>query len=151
MKHLAPYALLLLFISTAVTTFSQTSSSKPRQFGNYPDVINCPLSELSKVFAVAAGQNINIAFSNNFSFSGPVTSNIVKYSNLQSAVVKSPAFDNTIFNISKIINKDNSITYVGHIINKNYFDGYELKKDAVGNYQLIKIETDKVIPDCKMN
>jgi hypothetical protein len=37
---------------------------------------------------------------------------------------------------------------VGRIINVNYFDGYELRKSAAGNYQLIKIETDKVIQPC---
>ena len=152
MKHLAPYALLLLLTLSATTVFSQTSGApKPKQFDNYPDVINCSESELSKVFTSAAGSNIDFSFSNSFLFSGAVTSNVVKYSNLQSAVVRSPLFNNTIFSISKIINSDNTITYVGHIINKNYFDGYELKKNAVGNYQLIKIETDKVIPDCKQN
>ena len=77
-----------------------------------------------------------------------MVNNVVKYSNLQSAVIKSPAFHNSIFSISKITNKDNSISYVGRIVNKNYFDGYELKKNAAGNYQLIKMETDRVIQDC---
>jgi hypothetical protein len=152
MKHLAPYALLLLLTITATTVFSQTPGAlKPKQFDNYPAVINCSASELSKVFTTSAGQNVDFSFSNNFLFSGAVTSNVVKYSNLQSAVVKSAAFNNTIFNISKITNSDNTITYVGHIINRNYFDGYELKRDIAGNYQLIKIETDRMIQECKQN
>jgi hypothetical protein len=150
MKRLAPYALMLLTTFFATTGFSQsTGTSKPKQFDSYPSVINCTEAELAKVFTSTAGQDISLAFSNNFSFSGNVTSNMVKYANLQSAVVKSPVFNNTIFSISKLINKDNSITYVGHIINTNYFDGYELKRDAAGNYKLIKIETDKVIQVCK--
>ena len=88
-------------------------------------------------------------FSDNFSFGGDVISKVTKYANLQSAVVKSPSFNNTIFNITKRINSDNSVTYIGHIVNKNYFDGYELKKKANGLYQLIKFETDRVLQDCR--
>jgi hypothetical protein len=60
----------------------------------------------------------------------------------------SPDYSNTIFQVSKITNGDGSISYIGRIINKNYFDGFELNKNASGNYQLKKIETDRVIPDC---
>ncbi len=150
MKLLAPYAMLLLLFSViSLTGLSQNgNTAKPKQFNNFPDVINCSETELSHIFSSAAGQNISLSFSDNFSFSGNVTSNVVKYSNLQTAVVKSPFFNNTIFSVSKIINKDNSISYLGRIINKNYFDGYELKKNEAGNYQLIKIQTDRVIPDC---
>ncbi len=152
MKRLAPYALMLLTIFTATTGFSQSPGiSKPKQFDNYPGVINCTEAELSRVFGSPAGQDINLAFSDNFNFTGNITSNNIKYNNLQSAVVTSPLFHNTIFNISKRINKDNSITYVGHIINKDYFDGYELTRDAAGNYKFIKIETTKVIQDCAHN
>ncbi len=151
MNRLAPYACMLLICTVLVTSgFSQNSgTTKPKQFDSYPAVINCSEAELSKVFAITAGHPISFSFSDNFLFSGDIISNNVKYSNLQSAVVKSPVFNNTVFNISKRINTDNTVTYIGHIINKNYFDGYELKRNMDGNYQLIKIETDKVIQDCK--
>ena len=147
MKHLAPYAFVLLCLTSA-TGFSQTGT-KPKQFSNYPDVINCSEAELSKIFTAAAGQNINLSFSDNFSFAGPITSLVVKYSNLQSANIKSPLFNNSLLNISKRTNEDNSITYVGRIVNMDYFDGYELTKNTNGNYQLIKFETDRVIQHCK--
>ena len=147
MKRLTPYALALLLCLTSKIGFSQ-NATKPKQFSNYPAVINCTEAEISKVFTSLTGQNINLSFSDNFSFGGAVISNVIKYSNLQSANIKSPVFNNSIFNISKRINNDNSITYVGRIINRDYFDGYELKKNAAGNYQLIKIETDKVIQNC---
>lgn len=150
MKHLAPYAMLLFLMLSATAVFSQSPEmAKAKQFDNFPNVINCTPSELSKVFDSAPGQTVDFSFSDSFSFSGEVISNVVKYSNLQCAVVTSPLYNNSIFNISKLINDDLSVTYVGHIINKKYFDGYELKKNAAGNYQLIKIETDKVIQDCK--
>ncbi len=149
MKRLAPYALVLLLCTNSLIGSSQNpGTTKPKQFNSFPDIINCTEAELSKVFATSAGQNISLSFSDNFLFAGNVTDQVVKYSNLQSANIKSPLYNNTIFNISKRVNEDNSITYVGRIINTGYFDGYELKKDPNGNYKLIKIETDKVIQDC---
>ena len=147
MKHLAPYAMSFLLSIITITGFSQ--NGKPKQFSNYPDVIDCSQSVLSSIFTATPGQNISLSFSNNFTFSGSVTSNIVKYSNLQTAVVVSPDYFNTIFSVSKITNPDNSISYLGRIINKNYFDGYELKRNAAGDYQLIKMETVRVIQDCR--
>ena len=148
MNRLAPYACALLCIMFANTALSQGHAAKPKQFDSYPRVINCSEAEISRAFATTEGQSINLSFSDNFSFSGNVTGNTVKYSNLQSVVLKSAAFNNSIFSISKRTGADNSITYVGRIINTNYFDGYELKKNVSGNYQLIKIETDRVIQDC---
>ena len=150
MKHLAPYAMLLFLSFCFITGFSQNGNiPKPKQFDDFPDIINCSETELNSIFNSLPGQNISLSFSGNFLFSGNVTSNVVKYSNLQTAVIKSPVFNNTIFSVSKIINKDNSVSYLGRIINKNYFDGYELKRNTAGNYQLIKIETDRVIQDCR--
>ncbi len=148
MKQLASYAMLLTLTLFTATASAQTSS-KPKQFNNFPDVIACSEATLSNIFNTAAGQNINLNFSDNFSFQGSVTSNVVKYSNLQTAVIRSPYFNNTIFSVSKIINKDNTVSYLGRMINKQFFDGYELKKNASGDYQLVKMETDRVIQDCR--
>ena len=54
---------------------------------------------------------------------------------------------NSLFSISKRINDDNTITYVGRIINEKYADGYELKKDNYGNYTFNKIKTEELIQD----
>ncbi|MEO7306742.1 MAG: hypothetical protein ABIR78_14035 [Ferruginibacter sp.] len=151
MKNYAPYALLLLLSVITITGFSQTNTTKPSQFNAFPAVINCSQSELSRIFNTPAGQAISISFSDNFTFSGTLTSNTVKYANLQTAVISSPDYFNTIFSVSKVLNDDGSIGYLGRIINKNYFDGFELKLNVTGNYQLVKIETDRVIQDCSHN
>lgn len=148
MKPYAPYALSLILSFNIITAFGQVNNPKPKQFSGFPDVINCSEQELTKIFNTSPGQSISIAFSNNFTFTGNVTSNLAKYANLQSAVVVSPDYYNTIFSVSKIINGDGSVAYVGRIINKNYFDGFELKKNTTGDYLLKKVETDHVIPDC---
>lgn len=150
MKTYAPYALSLFLSFIVMTGFGQANNPKPKQFSNFPDVINCSEQEISKVFTASAGETISLSFSNNFIFSGTVKSNLAKYANLQSAVIVSPDYSNTIFSISRISNADGSISYVGHIINKNFFDGFDLKKNAAGIYQLKKTESDRVIPDCNL-
>ena len=150
MKPYAPYALSLFLSFIVMTGFGQANNPKPKQFSSFPDVINCSEQEISKVFTASAGQTISLSFSNNFTFSGVVKSNLARYANLQSAVIVSPDYSNTIFNVSKIINADGSISYVGHIINKNFFDGFDLKKNVSGIYQLKKTESDRVIPDCNL-
>jgi hypothetical protein len=146
MKPYAPYALSLLLSFIVMTGFGQ--ATKPKQFSSFPATINCTEQELAKVFTTSPGQNISLSFSDNFTFSGIVKSNLSKYANLQSAIIVSPDFSNTIFHVSKIINTDGAISYVGTIINKNFFDGFTLKKNTSGNYQLTKTETDRVIQDC---
>jgi hypothetical protein len=148
MKRYAPYALSFLLSVIVMTGFCQNSNPKPKQFSNFPETINCSELELSKVFTASAGQNISLSFSDNFSFSGNVKTTLVKYANLQSAIVESPDYFNTIFSVSKIINGNGSVSYTGRIINKNYFDGFKLVKNTAGNYQLIKIETDRFMKDC---
>lgn len=139
----------LLFTLITVSANAQSSTgSKPKIFASFPAAVTCSEQELSKAFNTAVDQTISLSFSNNLLFNGTVTSNIVKYSNLQSVTIKLPEFDNLIFSISKITNDDKTVTYVGRIINKKYADGYELKKDASNNYQFIKFETDKIIPEC---
>ena len=150
MKHYACCALFVLFISLTITTFSQSNGIKPKQFSAFPNVITCNELELAKVFNGSPGQQISLSFSNNFIFSGYIKSNIAKYSNLRTALISSPDYANTIFSISKITKADGTSGYVGRIINRDYFDGYELKRTKAGEYQLIKMETDRVIPECKM-
>ncbi len=149
MKRHATYALSVLLSFIVTTGFCQ-SNPKPKQFSSFPEIINCNEQELAQIFTASPGQTISLAFSNNFTFSGTVKSNLAKYANLQSAVIVSPDYSNTIFSVSKITNGDGSISYIGRIINKNYFDGFELKKNTSGIYQLKKVETDRVIQDCNL-
>ncbi|MGC4100138.1 hypothetical protein [Ferruginibacter sp.] len=141
------YCTYLLLLTIMCTTAKAQNSSKPKLFSSFPDKISCTNAELGKVFSIAANQNAGLRFSDNFSFDGVVTSNVVKYANLQSVVIRSAAYDGAIFVLSKIT-ENGTVNYVGRIINTKYFDGYELKQDAQGNYQFLKIETGRVIQDC---
>jgi hypothetical protein len=149
MKHLAPNAMLLLCILFSVTINAQNKNSeKVALFSNFSTAINCPKAELNKAFTATANQNINLSFSDNFLFNGTVVSNVVKYTNLQTVLIKLPAYGDAIFSLCKITKKDNTVSYTGRIINPKYTDGYELKKDAFNNYQLVKIEMGNILKDC---
>ncbi len=153
MKLRTPYALVLLcaLIVTSAAQSQTKPAHKPAIFKSFPDKISCSITELSKVFSTSVNQNINLPFSDDFLISGVVTTNVIRYANLQSVVIKSPLFGDAVFTISKISKADNSVEYVGRIISNKYSDGYELKKDQRNNYQLVKIETNKVMQDCSHN
>jgi hypothetical protein len=149
MKHLLTTLSLVLLTLFAVTGYSQNrQAGKPFLFADFPTTIPCTEAQLSSLFTAAKGQNISISLANNFSLAGPVTSNQVKYSNLQTIIIKLSAFRNSLFSLSKQKDKDNRIIYVGRIINPVYSDGYELKRTTDGNYQLIKIDLEKILVNC---
>jgi hypothetical protein len=149
MKQFASTTWLILFSLVAATSFAQQSAApKPQLFTAFPETISCNANEIARIFTIAQGQQTNIALASNFAFSGTIASNETKYGILQTAVIKVPAFNNAIFHVAKRTKADNSIVYTGRIINDGFGDGYELKRDATGNYQLIKIKTEMVTPDC---
>lgn len=122
-------------------------TARPYLFSNYAAILPATVAELDKAFLAKQGTSIQLQFSNNFSFTGTVSSSVQKYSNLSSVVIESQLLHNSVLAISKRINDDNSITYVGRIINEAYSDGYELKKDDKGNYAFNKIKTEDLIQD----
>jgi hypothetical protein len=72
---------------------------------------------------------------------------VQRYKNLKSYIIKSDVLNGAMFSVSERINDDNSITYVGRIVNDKYSDGYELKVDAAGNYFLNKINMNELLQD----
>jgi hypothetical protein len=72
----------------------------------------------------------------------------MKYADLQTMVIKSEQYPNTLFQLSKISNKDNSISYVGRIMNNEAMEVYEIKSYLADNYSLQKIDLDKILQDC---
>ncbi len=139
---------VLCIISSLNTNAQQNATTKPNLFNAFPSAINCSEQELSRAFNTTVGQNISLSFSNNFSFAGVLTTNMQQYSNLQTTLIKSPAFSNAIFCLSKRTETDNSVTYVGRIVNDNYGDGYMLTKNSDGTYTLNKFEAARKKQDC---
>src|SRR5690606_4397449 len=94
------------------------------------------------------GSFAKISMVGNRNFAGKIVYNEVKYSNLQTVAIQSAHYDNAVFSLSRQINKDKSITYVGRILKMGAPDGYELHRDEKGNYTLNKFETTDIVPVC---
>lgn len=134
---------VMMFNSTDAQVFT---SNRPFLFKDVNNHLTASISELDKAFTVPAGTPLQLQF-NNFLFKGTVTSSIKRYDKLYSVIIHSPSLHNTLFSISRRINDDNTITYVGRILNDNYADGFELVKNTDGSYLLNKTKTDEMIQD----
>jgi hypothetical protein len=121
-------------------------SNRQNYFNKYSDNLPTSVTELDKPFNTPEGGKVKINFAD-FSFNGIVTSSIKRYDNLYSVIVKSPGLDNAILAISKRIDPDKSVHYIGRIINQKYADGFELRKGNDGVYVMNKIKTDALIED----
>ena len=143
-------ALLVLFITTStLSVFSQKTGNTTKSiFAKFPGSIEIAKSTLNNTIDAKTGQIISIQFNAQFTFSGKVLNNDLKYSNLQSMIIKSEMYPNVLFQLSKITNKDNSIKYVGRIINSDASEVFEIKNDNTDNYSLQKIDLNKILQDC---
>lgn len=140
-------ALFTLLISFNSARAQEATERRPQLFAAFAKSINFPKTQLEKIFTTAEGSTIKLSLGDNVGLSGVVTSSIQRYQNLQSVIIKLNNLDNTVFGISKRTNDDNTITYIGRIINTKYSDAFELKADATGNYLLNKKQTAELIED----
>ncbi len=147
MKAYLKARLLLLLLVITCSSNAQKTFVRPKLFARVDNKITYPKEELEKIFTKTKGSIYQISLPGNFNFSGTIVSSVQRYDNLKSFLIKSALLNGTMFAISKRINDDKSVTYVGRIINEKYSDGYELKQDAGGNYFLNKIDMDEVIGD----
>ena len=149
MKTIAKAVLVLLFTAAISPAFAQKkkASQKPL-FADFPGSVELSKSMLKSMMVSKPGQSISVPFNSKFVFVGKVVSNENKYDNLQSVVIRSNTMGNAVFQLSKIINKDKSISYVGRIMNPDALEVYEIKNDVAGNYRLQRVDLDKILQDC---
>jgi len=142
--------IFVLFIGLCVTSAQAQKSKdvKKSLFTEFPGSIEISKNTLKNTLVSTPGQLVSIPFNEKFIFTGKVLSNEMKYADLQTMVIKSEEFPNTLFQLSKILNKDNSISYVGRIMNNEALEVYEIKNYLADNYSLQKIDLDKILQDC---
>jgi len=145
MKPLSKHLLLALLCLTSAVCYSQTS--KPKLFANQAERLEISETVFTNALNYSAGQNVTMFLAPGFSFTGVVMSNDRKYSNLTTVVIRSADLDNSLFQISKIVNPDNTFYYSGRILNERSADGYEIKLETNG-YSIQKFETAKILQDC---
>jgi hypothetical protein len=139
---------VVLFTIFTATSFAQTGDVRQPLFAAFPSTINLDNTTLIDACTKTIGAVVNYNFGANFIFSGTVIGNENKYDNLQMIVIRSTENAHTFFQISKIKNPDNTISYTGRILNNDAADGYALKNNN-GLYTLQKFESDKILTPCK--
>jgi hypothetical protein len=147
MKTFTKTVVILLTTITTMSVFAQNNNSDKNIFASFPS--NLPISKnlLVSTLEAKSGQIVAIPFNDKFIFSGKVRSNEFKSNNLQSMIVKSDAFPNTLFQLSKITENNNS-KFVGRIINPDAVEAFVIKNDVADNYSLNKIEFKSILQDC---
>ena len=149
MKTLTKACVLLILFAITYHSEAQKTDQRPRLFKTVENKIGYPKADLEKIFTKTKGSNFHISLPGNFTFSGTVVSTVQRYNNLKSFLIKSDLLDGAMFAVSKRTNDDNSVTYVGRIVNDKYSDGYELKVDSTGKYFLNKINMNEILQDQK--
>jgi hypothetical protein len=135
-------------LATFSTQAQKKSSTKPSLFKDYPKVINCTEAQLASLFTFNNGVDVTIILPDGLTLKGPVKWWAKKYSNLQTISIKLTEFNNILFSVTRHYDAANNFVYVAHLFNADYADGYELKHTSGSNYQLVKMDTDKIIQIC---
>ena len=152
MKQLAVVlcATFLIMLLPAGKGFSQVVK-KGSTLKSFPEKIHCRAAEFNKAFLVDKGEAVQLSFSDNFNFDGKMQSDVMKYNNLQSVIIRSPNLNNAVFHLLKITAEDNSISYSGQIIDPQSGEFYLLEKDTDGAYSFVKNTIENVRPVCNQN
>ncbi len=143
--------LFMLYLTTASVHAQQKKADPVAAFTNISNSINLSEATLKAVMQMHKGADVALSFSQDFNFPGTVLSNENLYDNLQTLIIKSSSYNNALLQLSKQVNADKSISYVGRIFNPGGADGYELKKTADGSYHFIKFKTATILQDCNLN
>lgn len=149
MKTILKVVTLILCATLTLKGYSQKKETvKKVIFTESPAKIEISKSTLQNTMQINAGQFVTLRINDKNTFFGKVVTNEKKYDNLQSMIIKSRGNDNTLFQLSAILNEDKSITYVGRFFNADATDIYQIKKGNSDNYFLEKTEMNTIYQDC---
>lgn len=149
MKYLTTSLCLLLALYAVPAKAQVKHANRLSKFDQAPIAIYFTETQLAVILQSTTGQHIAMPLDNNFILTGTVKSNEVKYKNLQTVIIKLPAFANSLFSLTKQY-ANNQVNYVGRIFNASFSDGYVLKKIKNSHYQLIKINVENTLTDCSL-
>lgn len=149
MKAMCKIVSVFIIIIYSSVSFAQVTPRTKAVFKEAPENIQIEQNLLEKSFSFTTGTYASINFHPSFRFAGRVISNLQKYENLQSIAIESNQYENAILLLSRQINADKSVTYTGRIMHPNSTDGFEIKRDAKGNYTLTKMNTQTILQECK--
>lgn len=84
---------------------------------------------LGKIFGLAVHSKIIIPVSGSQYFEGSVMDKVQKNSHVLSVNIKTSNFDGALLNLSRIVYDENTVMYIGRIINIRYGDAFVLRKE----------------------
>ncbi len=150
MKTIINTCLVLILSLVVTTSFAQKKKTAQKTiFTEFPGNIEISKNTLKNTLVAKPGQNVVVPFNEKFNFSGKVVSNEMKYADLQSMIIRSDKYPNTLFQLSRITDrKDGKFTYVGRIINNEALEVYEIKNYMADNYSLKRVDLDQIVQDC---
>ena len=141
MKKLTRTMLFTLILSAGMGIQAKSQ----RLFDAIPEQIQFQNSLIEGIFEANPGTAVSIKFSENFHITGIIKSNQKVYDNLQTVVIESSNYNKAKLFISKILDDEKTIKYVGRIISRASQDGFEIKGSIAGNSSLKKISLQDMI------
>lgn len=142
------YATLSLLFSFICLAAQSQDKADFKSFSEFPSTIQCHNDQLLNCFDAEEGKTITLSFTDQFSLTGNVVSNVWKYKNMQVVVIRVSNFENTLFKIVKQTVENNTLLLSGRILQQGGPEGYRMITDAKGNYLLEKYDTRELIQDC---
>lgn len=137
-KLFTSFAFFLFFAAIS------NNASAQKMFDALPETAKFLPSAIEGIFNLNPGSAVDVKFTQGFHVTGVVKSNKKVYDNLQTIVIESSNYKANLF-ISKTIDQDNKIKYVGRMLGRGFQDGIELNVDNAGNNIIKKINLKDMI------
>jgi hypothetical protein len=140
------------FLTTvfALCLLGNASLSRAQKMDAQPTSSNTiiPVATFEKALASKPGDRITLPLDNR-SFQGIIVSNEVKYKQLQTVVIRSAAKgSNILFQVSRIIQPDNSFSYSGRMIDNEQSIVYQIRKNEKAQYTMDATALSTILQDC---
>jgi hypothetical protein len=132
----------LTFMLVFAAMFSNVRAQK--MFDALPETAKFSPSVVEGIFNLNPGSAVNLKFTQGFHVTGVIKSNKKVYDNLQTIVIESSNYKANLF-ISKTLDQDNKVKYVGRMLGRGFQDGIELNMDNAGNNIIKKINIKDMI------
>lgn len=150
MKLMPRWCIAVMLTLIAYSSPAQTLQKKSSLFSAYPVSVDCPVQQLNSLFTAANGQPVQLALSEKFILKGTLKNKINKYGKIETLFIQLPSFDNILLSVSRRMDEQKNYVYSAHLFNRNFSDGYELKRGKNNVYRFEKIETEKILPLCNL-
>ncbi len=148
MKLMPAWCIAVMLTLLAYSSPAQTLQKRSSLFSAYPASINCTEQQLNSLFNAVNGQSVQLALTDQFILKGTLKNKMNKYGKIETLFIQLPAFDNTLLSISRRADEQENYVYTAHLLNRNFTDGYELRRDKNNKYRFEKIEAEKMLPLC---